>query len=524
MNFKFLLAVFVVAVALMPTAHSNRGRNKERLKERLKKQKTKNTDCDELTRDDNEYMKYYNWSHSEQSGRLTFEARGSDFVHVLFSFCDGCDGYEIIIGGWGNQWSVIREYKGQPYTDPGTDKHSTPNILSPTEMRTFWIDIKKEGNGVRIEAGEGTEATGFMSRSWGSNRYNSWPPTYVAFAAWDQEIDYKFCLKNQPGKIVNLKPSCQPETFQGAFTEITLTKYRYDFFPWSSSSSQLIVDVKGDRDANIKFSSCDGCDGYRVLIGGWANQKSFIRDNEDDGNLQTLVDSPDILSTTDYRRFIINFKITPTEFKIEVSKDGECFSFLERSWEAGSKPWPMPSYIAFSGYTDNPMHFRFPALDCSSILSSGGWKRVRHVPQGTTWHPVNDNLLGTGSYGNQNDDTNAWSIPWSIEEFDEFLFSSGDKKYWLVVSKEELIGADGGKLYADSPITVIASSSSCEPYQAKMYKRVTNGEDPWVSIENHWPIADNQMVYGENSLNHHNQILRAHGGMDVFIRKIKGNN
>ena len=48
--------------------------------------------------------------------------------------------------------------------------------------------------------------------------------------------------------------------------------------------------VKGDRDANIMFCPCDGCDGYRVLIGGWANQKSFIRDNENDGNLQTLVD------------------------------------------------------------------------------------------------------------------------------------------------------------------------------------------------------------------------------------------
>ena len=47
--------------------------------------------------------------------------------------------------------------------------------------------------------------------------------------------------------------------------------------------------VKGDRDANIMFCPCDGCDGYRVLIGGWANQKSFIRDNENDGNLQTLV-------------------------------------------------------------------------------------------------------------------------------------------------------------------------------------------------------------------------------------------
>merc|ERR1711953_983525 len=37
---------FVVALALMPTAHSNRGRNNERLKERLKeRQGTKNTGC-----------------------------------------------------------------------------------------------------------------------------------------------------------------------------------------------------------------------------------------------------------------------------------------------------------------------------------------------------------------------------------------------------------------------------------------------------------------------------------------------
>jgi len=118
--------------------------------------------------------------------------------------------------------------------------------------------------------------------------------------------------------------------------------------------------VKGDRDANIMFCPCYGCDGYRVLIGGWDNQKSFIRDNEDDGNLQTLVDTPNILSTTEYRRFIINFTRTPTEFKIEVRKDGECSSFLERSWEADSKPWPLPSFIALSGYTNNPMHFRFP--------------------------------------------------------------------------------------------------------------------------------------------------------------------
>ena len=61
-------------------------------------------------------------------------------------------------------------------------------------MRKFWIDIMEEGDGVRIEVGQGTEVTGFMSRTWDTNIYGSWPPTYVAFAAFGTEIEYKFCL------------------------------------------------------------------------------------------------------------------------------------------------------------------------------------------------------------------------------------------------------------------------------------------------------------------------------------------
>ena len=54
---------------------------------------------------------------------IIFEARGSHDVHVLFSLCDendGCNGFEIVLGGWGNQLSIIRGYKqeGSP-TDSG---------------------------------------------------------------------------------------------------------------------------------------------------------------------------------------------------------------------------------------------------------------------------------------------------------------------------------------------------------------------------------------------------------------------
>ena len=48
--------------------------------------------------------------------------------------------------------------------------------------------------------------------------------------------------------------------------------------------------MKGDRDANIMFSPCDGCDGYRILLGGWDNYQSFIREEGLESNEEaTLV-------------------------------------------------------------------------------------------------------------------------------------------------------------------------------------------------------------------------------------------
>ena len=73
-------------------------------------------------------------------------------------------------------------------------------------------------------------------------------------------------------------------------------------------------------------------------------------------------------------------------------------------------------------------------------------------------------LRGTQEYGDFDNDNNPWSIFWNIQEVDEFLFSSVDKKYWLIVSKKDLIGEDGFKVY-NGLINVIASSSNCEPHQ-----------------------------------------------------------
>ena len=76
-----------------------------------------------------------------------------------------------------------------------------------------------------------------------------------------------------------------------------------------------------------------------------------------------------------------------------------------------------------------------------------------------------NNFRGTKEYGESENDTNPWSVFWNIQEVEEFLFSSGDKKYWLIVTKKDLIGEDGFKVYNNAWINVIASSSNCDPHQ-----------------------------------------------------------
>ena len=68
--------------------------------------------------------------------------KGKTDVHVLFSACDTCDGYEIVIGGWDNTKSMIRDKKQTPIG--GYSETSTPDILSESEFRGFWISLKQE--------------------------------------------------------------------------------------------------------------------------------------------------------------------------------------------------------------------------------------------------------------------------------------------------------------------------------------------------------------------------------------------
>ena len=113
---------------------------------------------------------------------LRIKIKSASDAHILLSNCKNCDGYEIVIGGWQNTQSVIREKKQTPAegnTKQQVKRHvlltininppfkllQTKSILSAVEFREFWIrtgnvDGKKRQRVIQV--GKAGEATPFM--------------------------------------------------------------------------------------------------------------------------------------------------------------------------------------------------------------------------------------------------------------------------------------------------------------------------------------------------------------------------
>ena len=151
-----------------------------------------------------------------------------------------------------------------------------------------------------------------------------------------------------------------------------------------------------------------------------------------------------------------------------------------------------------------------------------GWRLVRFLPgTATAWHPVNDNLVGTTTYGTAYDYTNAFSVEFG--DFDEFMFSSIGLKHWLHTTRDQAVGQN----YSNSPRIIIQSSISKTSYTANWYNRSANTVDPWIGLRSHTtaPLGDpdnngDLILYGENSATLYLHVLDidADGGACVFVR------
>ena len=181
------------------------------------------------------------------------------------------------------------------------------------------------------------------------------------------------------------------------------------------------------------------------------------------------------------------------------------------------------SYIVKNAYSKF-LAFTYQPIDkVEAVTGVSGWRLVRFLhPTANAWHPTNDNLAGTTTYGTAYNYTNAWSIPFGT--YDEFCFGTFNLQYWLYTTRVQAIGAN----YDNAARTILKSSVSATRYNANWYNRTGSPEDPWIGLRSHLtqpvnnPAGGGDMImYGENSFSSGHWTLPAismDGGMCVWVR------
>lgn len=110
---------------------------------------------------------------------IQIDIKGCHDAHFILSEHrnDSFSSYEIVVGGWGNTQSVIRECK--QCVSMATASHSP---LSCTEFRPFWVSW---GNGT-IRAGEGREVGAGTFMEWSDP--TSHPVNFLGISSWSGTI------------------------------------------------------------------------------------------------------------------------------------------------------------------------------------------------------------------------------------------------------------------------------------------------------------------------------------------------
>ena len=169
---------------------------------------------------------------------------------------------------------------------------------------------------------------------------------------------------------------------------------------------------------------------------------------------------------------------------------------------------------------------------------NGSWRLVRRVKPGASWHPATDNLVGFDVYGNNRTETSntSWSIKYDEDNFNEFLFKTGDGNRWMIMSRKEVMSLplparydeDSTKDPNSNPNASIKKgiskyydgSTVFENKTRIMYNRPFNApEDPWLSFLDHSDENNGiAMLYGENSKSSYTNLVTSHNGVNVYIR------
>jgi hypothetical protein len=128
---------------------------------------------------------------------------------------------------------------------------------------------------------------------------------------------------------------------------------------------------------------------------------------------------------------------------------------------------------------------------------AGGWYHVRHVNAAARkWHPTNDDLKGTASYGTQSSSTKAapWSIKYDINNVKSFMFATGRGNKWVALDKKWI--------WSSSTATVLGTSYSASQKTVYTFYYRSSGYSP-------------RICYKGDNANYSNMYLEASSTSDL---------
>ena len=114
----------------------------------------------------------------------------------------------------------------------------------------------------------------------------------------------------------------------------------------------------------------------------------------------------------------------------------------------------------------------------------------------------------------------SFGMPFAHEKYDQFLFSTGNGKHWLIVDRKEVEDQAEGK---EGHRTVYASSKTLSPQEVDWAVTVglqNNDDNPFfISIDSFDQASKGgEMLYGENCSEYYCQWQAFNQGCNVWVR------
>jgi len=164
--------------------------------------------------------------------------------------------------------------------------------------------------------------------------------------------------------------------------------------------------------------------------------------------------------------------------------------------------------------------------------AGGGWLMVRRIPATGGWYSQNDDLRGLAerniSSATNRTSTVEWSLKYDyfVDENTEYLFATGDGSTWCVLRRgsnnfDGIVNAPSGSEVRNTPVLASQGTAVTAGGLTNVLSRA-NSEDPWIGCEGGHTANTTRMLYGESGITLYSDFKNLRGGLNVFVRKLKG--